>query len=182
MDKLNDERHKLEMARAEAVRERDILDNIVSAIDADLLLLDQDLRILWVNRRLRERAQYGAGDLIGKLCNLSYCNIEKAPDDCPALIAFRIGKPVRQEHPITHPDGSTRHYYFTCSPIKDMEGKVVNVLELVQDVTERHAMEESLKKKNEELERFNKLFVDREFRIKELRDQVAKLQSDKGAK
>ncbi|MDO8947474.1 MAG: PAS domain-containing protein [Desulfocapsaceae bacterium] len=33
-----------------------------------------------------------------------------------------------------------------------------------------------LEQKNKELERFNKLFVDREFRIKELRDQVARLE------
>ena len=33
-----------------------------------------------------------------------------------------------------------------------------------------------LEKRNSELERLNKLFVDREFRIKELRDEVAKLQ------
>lgn len=38
-----------------------------------------------------------------------------------------------------------------------------------------------LEERNNDLERFNKLFVDREFRIKELRDQVAELQSDKGA-
>jgi len=43
---------------------------------------------------------------------------------------------------------------------------------LEQKVTERT---HELSEKNKELERFNKLFVDREFRIKELRDQVAKL-------
>lgn len=173
MDQLHEERQKIEQARIEADLERDKLDNIVSAIDADLLLLDRDLKILWVNRRLKERTQHGAGGIIGKQCNLTYCNIDKAPNDCPALIAFRSGKPVRQEHPITHPDGATRHYYFTCSPIKNSNGAVDRVLELVQDVTDRHEMEESLRKKNEELERFNKLFVDREFRIKELKDKVA---------
>ena len=33
-----------------------------------------------------------------------------------------------------------------------------------------------LEEKNAELERFNKLFIDREFRIKELRDKVKKLE------
>lgn len=176
MEQLAEGRRKLEAARAEAAMERDKLDNIVSSIDADLLLLDRDLTILWVNRHLEERARHGYGDLIGNPCNLSYCNMEKAPEDCPALIAFRTGKPVRQEHPIVHPDGTKRYYYFTSSPVTDAGGKVSGVLELVQDVTDRHAMEESLKKKNEELERFNKLFVGRELRIKELKDKVKELE------
>ncbi len=36
-----------------------------------------------------------------------------------------------------------------------------------------------LEERNEKLERFNRLFVDREFRIKELRDQVARLEKQK---
>ncbi len=176
MDQLEENRLKLAAAKLEVDAERDKLDDIISAIDADLLLLDRDLTVLWVNRRLKERPQYGNGEIIGKPCNLAYCNIEKVPEDCPALIAFKTGKPVRQEHAITHPDGSTKFYSFTCSPIKNAEGVVDRVLELVQDVTERQEMEVDLRKKNAELERFNKLFVDREFRIKELKDRVKELE------
>ena len=103
--------------------------------------------------------------------------MEKAPEDCPALLAFGTGEPVLQEHPITGPDNTTRYCSFACSPIKNAEGSVVNVLELVQDVSSRHAMEKDLKTKNEELERLNRLFVNREFRIKELRDRVAELEN-----
>ena len=175
------ERHRLEEIRLEAARlvaenERAKLDNIVSAIDADLLLLDRDLTVLWVNRRLKERPQYGNCDIIGKPCNLSYCNVEQAPEDCPALIAFKSGTPVRQVHPITYPDGSTRYYNFTCSPLRNADGVVDQMLELVQDVTERHVIEEDLRLKNAELERFNKLFIDREFRIKELKERVKELE------
>ncbi|MBA3004001.1 MAG: PAS domain-containing protein [Desulfurivibrio sp.] len=48
------------------------------------------------------------------------------------------------------------------------------------DILEQKVVERTreLEEKNEELERFNKLFVDREFRIKELRDQVAELKEN----
>lgn len=185
LDQLAAERQKIEDARQEADAERDKLDNIVSAIDADLLLLDPEMKILWVNRRLRERNPYIKDSIIGHPCNKAYCNIESVPDDCPATLAFRNKKPIRQEHPITHPDGTSRYYYFTCSPIFNSNGEVSHVLELVQDITERHEIEKALKRKtieleekNTELERFNKLFVDREFRIKELKERVKELEKE----
>ena len=49
------------------------------------------------------------------------------------------------------------------------------------DLLEKKVKERTreLEGRNEELERFNKLFVDREFRIKELRDQVVRLEKQK---
>jgi len=129
-----------------------------------------------VNRHLKERVLYSNKNLIGERCNLVYCNRKKTPDDCPALITFRTGKPERQEHPIDHPDGSTRHYYFTCAPIRDAEGKVVSVLELVQDMTDRHVMEKTLKEKNIELAQFNKAMVGRELKMIELKEKIKELE------
>ncbi|MEA3445597.1 MAG: hypothetical protein U9R19_12825, partial [Bacteroidota bacterium] len=72
--------------------------------------------------------------------------------------------------------------------------QVVSVQILVEDITERKQAEIELKKhqehleelvkdrtgelleKNKELERFNKLFINREFRIKELRNKVKELE------
>lgn len=183
LELLDVEKNKTEQAGLEVVEERNKLDDIISSIDADLLLLDRDMKILWVNKRLRERHPYVKGDVTGHLCNKAYCNIEEVPGDCPAAIAFKTGLPVRQEHPITHPDGTTRFYHFTCSPVKDIEGNFTHVLELVQDITDEHVKDETLKtktaeleKKNLELDRFNKLFVDREFRIKELKERVKELE------
>jgi len=183
MDQQKEDRRNLVVAQQQAASERDNLDNIVSAIDADLLLLDRDMKILWVNKRLKERSPFVQGELIGALCNKAYCNIEEVPCDCPAKLAFETGKPIRQEHPITHPDGTTRHYYFTCSPLSDSEGNHSRVLELVQDITDRYLQEEELRhktieieEKNAELERFNKIFVNRELRMIELKQRIAELE------
>ena len=74
-------------------------------------------------------------------------------------------------------------------------GKVVKLYGNLIDITERRQAEDEIKKyqehledlvkertknleeKNKELERFNKLFVDREFRIKELKDKVKELEN-----
>jgi PAS domain S-box-containing protein len=55
-----------------------------------------------------------------------------------------------------------------------------NLEELVKDRTkELEVKNEKLQKNVKELERYHKLFVDREFRIKELRDKVEELKQDK---
>lgn len=72
--------------------------------------------------------------------------------------------------------------------LETLAGTLSLVLSNAQMIEElqRHAerLEERIRERtgelegrNRELERFNKLFVDREFRIKELRDQVAELES-----
>ncbi|NQU84876.1 MAG: PAS domain S-box protein [Mariniphaga sp.] len=84
---------------------------------------------------------------------------------------------------------STRIY-----PLKDKSGKVKNIVIVHQDITDRKKAEDELIKhrehleelvkertkeleeKNEDLERFNELFVGREFRIKELKDKVKELE------
>lgn len=155
MDLLDAEKRKLEIARSDITSERNKLDDIVSAIDADLLLLDRDMKIHWINKKLKERNPYTRGDMVGQLCNKAYCNIEHVPEDCPAATAFESEKPVRQEHPITHPDGTTRFYLFTCSPIRDGGGNVTHVLELVQDITDKKKIEDEVKQKAAELEQAN---------------------------
>ena len=193
VDLLDNEKKKLEETQASLLDERNKLDDIVSSIDADLLLLDRDMKILWVNRKLRERKAYASDELIGRFCNKAYCNIDEIPADCPSKLALETGKAVHQEHPITHPDGTTRFYAFTCSPVKDSGGNIMHILELVQDITEKKNQEEAfeehvrelaraqkaLLEKNSELERFNQLFVDREFKIKELKDRVQALEQEK---
>ena len=156
LDRLATERDRLDTSVKAAAGERDKLDEIVSAVDADLLLLDRDLKILWVNRRLREREPAGkAESLIGTFCHKTYCNLDSPPEDCPALAVLRSAKPVRKEHPITYPDGRTVHCHFTCSPIVGDDGEVTQVLELVQDITERKAMEAALGEKAAALEKAN---------------------------
>ncbi|MEW6673729.1 MAG: PAS domain-containing protein [Thermodesulfobacteriota bacterium] len=188
MDELEIERRNMVDARQKALEERDKLDEIVSAIEADLLLIDRDLNIIWINRRLREkRADAGKDGMVGKMCYQAYCNLNRAPEDCPATLAFKSGSVVRQEHPIVHPDGSVRHCYFTCSPLKNEKGRVTQALELVQDISERKRLEENLalkakdlEQKNTELANFNKLFVDRELKMVELKEKIKELEARRG--
>jgi len=60
----------------------------------------------------------------------------------------------------------------------EFAGKTFN-LSIIRDVSQRNKAEQKLKQHVEELERFQKATIDREFRIKELRDEIAALKKEK---
>ncbi|MBI1910537.1 MAG: PAS domain S-box protein [Deltaproteobacteria bacterium] len=60
--------------------------------------------------------------------------------------------------------------------LKDEQGNVKYVLSSGEDITERRKAEDALKERVDELERFRKVTVEREFRMKELKDKILELE------
>ncbi|MBC8208902.1 MAG: response regulator [Desulfobulbaceae bacterium] len=124
------------------------------------------------------------------------------PPDAAAIFMAAIyeanekGFSKNKQYEIPRPQGSL---WFELSVAKkgDASSPDPTFTILARDITERKLFNAELEKhrqhleelvkdrtaeleiKNAELQRFNKLFIDREFRIKELRDQVAELQKKK---
>ncbi len=107
---------------------------------------------------------------------------------------WKEGRLCHGEETIPDPEGSIRVYDVTKVPVSHPDGERKGLVILGHDITERKQAEEELEKhrehleelvkertaeleeKNAKLEYFNKLFVGREFRIKELRDRVKELE------
>ena len=66
-------------------------------------------------------------------------------------------------------------YDLIDSPLKNADGSL-SKLEIMRDITEKKKGEAELKKRLDELERFQKATVQREFRLKELKDRAAELE------
>ena len=104
-------------------------------------------------------------------------------------------EPFKNEYRVQHRDGSFRYWSDHGLPLLDENGRPYRWIGVCTDITERKRAEEELAKYREhlvelvkertlelqkkvaELERFNDAMVDREFRIKELRDEVDRLQT-----
>ena len=145
-DILETEKNELMTAQLNLSKERGTLDNIISSIDADLFLVDREQKILWINRRMKER---GLSDMIGHTCAEIYDNLDIIPEDCPIASAFKLGKTMQKDRSFLQPDGTIRWHSFTCSPVKDNSNKIIQVLTLVQDTTDQKHSEVALREAEE---------------------------------
>jgi PAS domain S-box-containing protein len=56
--------------------------------------------------------------------------------------------------------GEDRVFLTTRTPLRDSEGRVIGIIGIARDITERKAAEEELRRAKEEAERAKSLFVD----------------------
>lgn len=143
-------------------KQRAILDGISDAI----VVLDNELNILWSNKIAVD--QYGS--IPGRKCYEVYKGLKEPCLDCITRKTFRDGIIRSSETKVIKKDGEYAYSIINCSPIKDLQGKIISVVEVFRDITERKKDQEKLKKYREHLEELVKE------RTKELKNANLKLQ------
>ncbi len=133
----------------ELIEEKKKLDNVVSEIGADLLIIDRDNKICWANKRLIGNHPLGKG-ILNRTCFDTYCHLKSVPANCPSFKVFKTGKINQTEHVINN-QHKKKYYNIVSSPIFDKDGNVVQVLELTQDITEKKQEEERQNKLQQHL-------------------------------
>jgi len=112
------------------------------------------------------------------------------------LAAIAIGKPCTNEETLTFADDGHIETVETIKvPMLDSDGELIGILGIARNITGHKQLESELKKqhehlemmiiertaelekKNMDLERYNTLFLNREFRIKELKERVKELEA-----
>lgn len=92
------------------------------------------------------------------------------------------GRPYECDAEVVRPDGTHRWITARGQSIQDADGKVVALYGTVQDITVRKQAEIELKRRNEELERFDRASIGREQRMIELKREVNALTQELGRK
>jgi PAS domain S-box-containing protein len=132
------------------------MDVVLSHLNTGLALLDRDLTVLWVNEMVRRG--FPGEDPLGQKCHTVAEHRSSPCVDCGALLALEDGR----IHEIERFNSVNNRWYLVISiPIKDAEGRVVQVLESSTDVTEKKQTE-----------------ADRDRALQELRDLKNKLEAE----
>lgn len=124
-------------------KEKQKLDGIVSGIGAGLILLDKDLKVLWGNRVATD--WFGPLDqMLGRKCFSVLWREGNICQDCASTRAIRSGNVEQCEKAIPGGNGHPRFFQITTSPIKNSQGEIIQIVELIQDITEKKQLEAQL--------------------------------------
>jgi PAS domain S-box-containing protein len=144
--------------RSDLQQSLDYIETIMNSISDEMVVIDRSYRIIMANRVSIMRAER---DLTGELCYhaLHGSAVPCWNDDfeCPTQIVFATGKTHKTIHQHVEPGGRRRYYEINASPVTDPSGKILHVIELLTDITDRMKSEEQILEKNRELTALNSI-------------------------
>jgi PAS domain S-box-containing protein len=126
------------------------LEDVTGSVNCGLFLLNNKVRVIYANRVCEE--WFGPFEKIkGELCWKLF-KLKNPEKECAGLEVLRTGNTVRSEAFMKAVAGEDRFFYVVASPVKDSNGKVCQITEVVVDITERKLAEKALRRAHDELE------------------------------
>ncbi len=120
--------------------------NILDTVDEGFIVIDHDFRILTANKAYCSQVGESCDSVIGRHCyEISHKTLRpcyEEGEECAVRHVFETGEPHVALH--KHPDakGSILYVETKAFPIKDSTGAVTSVIETVNNITEKHLLEE----------------------------------------
>lgn len=152
---------------------------IFDAIDDAIFVADTNNNIRKVNKSLAKLFNTIPEKIIGKKCYELMHRLKHPWPECP-FEKTKADKKTHTEKVID--DNIGIPLLITTSPIFDGNGNLAGIVHVAKDMTEYDEIQKELKKKIDELERFNKVTIGRELRMKELKATIAQLEAKLGMK
>jgi len=133
------------------------LQSLFSAVAIGVMVLNPDKRIIWANDTIRgwfsDRLDYLNG-----YCFEVWKGSDTVCENCKMEKAFKFGEICKFMEKIVSSDETEHFYEIIATPILSIKGEVVQILQLVMDVTERVMLIKELKEIHSELEKANKQY------------------------
>jgi len=123
------------------------LHRVLDAVSDQIVVLDRQLRILWLNEAVAAEADRPTAELRGRRCHEVLFGAEAPCLDCAVTVAFADGRTVESER--RSADG--RYLLHRAYPLVDSEGAVTAVVATAEDVTARRLTEVTLAESATEL-------------------------------
>lgn len=161
---------------------KDFVSSILDGIGDGVVVIDRDFKIISANQGYLNQCKRSTGEVIGRHCYEISHRIDKpchlAGEACSVKEAFETG--VRRRIVHTHFDKAGKPIYIetVAYPLKNGAGEIGSAIEVLTDVTERVALEKEVRQRMKELEDFYDIAIDRELKMKELKEEIARLKHE----
>ncbi len=158
------------------------------AMESIIFIMDQHGSIQQCNNKAQQYLKIQKNKMIGRKCWDIMHGMDQPIHNCPFM---RMKSTHKKE--LSTIKLNDCWLEVSAEPIMNAKGKLTGAVHIINDITSRRKVEDELKnhrenleklvkdrtseleEKNKELERMNNIFVEREFRIKELRDKIKEL-------
>ncbi|MBW2228274.1 MAG: PAS domain-containing protein, partial [Deltaproteobacteria bacterium] len=107
-------------------------------------IYDRDFRILRANKALATLFKLSRHQIVGKYCYRIFYNRTAICPECHVEKTFLTGEPQIREKQIPNPDGGHGIFEIHSYPIKDDNGRTIQTVEYIRDITERKSLESQL--------------------------------------
>ena len=131
---------------------------IIDSLEDELLVVTKDYRIIQANDAVLRNHGKQRQEVIGKYCYEVSHDLArrcKLPlHECPVRAVWETGRPAQATHiHIFRVEGKRQERYINiiASPMKDEQGNVIAVTELMRDITDRKEAEDQLESSREQL-------------------------------
>jgi PAS domain S-box-containing protein len=114
---------------------------ILDAMTELVLFLDTNLKVIWANKAMHDAFNLTPGRLNGKHCYRALHNRSRACSICPAEKTLKTGAP--QE--VVDISSYKKNWVLRSYPVRNEEGSLSGVVEIVTDITERRRAEEAMR-------------------------------------
>jgi PAS domain S-box-containing protein len=131
------------------IKSKEFNETVINSMNDAISVIDvNNFRIIDANSVFLENYGMKKDEVIGKTCyEITHKNVKPCspPDDiCPLMDTLNTGKHSTAEHVHYMKDGKKRYVEVLTSPIMDENGKVVSVIHVSRDITERKQAEKTI--------------------------------------
>ncbi len=130
--------YELERTAHNELLERRRLEGVVDAAGVGMMQVDPQGALLWLGSRISDWFGWDDRDL-GRPCPL--LGGTNACPTCIAATAASTGRPSEAERREVHPNGAVRYFRHITTPVTDDDGSVLQIVEVIEDITHRRALE-----------------------------------------
>lgn len=112
------------------------LETVFDAISELICIIDNEFRIVRVNKSYAAFVKKPIRDVLGKPCYKVFWNRQDICEECPSKKTFCCAEPVTRKRITWKREDEIRYFESTSYPVFGKSGNVIHVIEFIRDITD----------------------------------------------